>query len=90
MTESPNDIVANLMAPILRCIKRIRCRWRYAHRESRTIGWFRYDVGGCCSDCGRVGDGFNSQDDCKPSPVWGVYKMKRIDAWRAVRGLDHD
>ena len=48
---------------ILQRIKRIRCWWRYAHRESPTIGWFRYDVSGICSDCGKVGDGINRNDD---------------------------
>lgn len=27
-----------------------------------TIGYFRYDVGGMCADCGIVGDGINRND----------------------------
>lgn len=38
-------------------IKRIRCWWRYWHRDTPTIGKFRYDVSGICCDCGKVGSG---------------------------------
>src|SRR6201986_1368897 len=39
----------------------IRCWWRGMHREG-SVGWFRYDVGGWCADCGKVGDGVNHND----------------------------
>lgn len=44
-------------------LKRLWCWWRGAHRESLTIGWFRYDVGGVCANCGKVNDGVNHNDD---------------------------
>ncbi len=36
---------------------RIRCWLRYYHCDTPTIGRFRYDVGGWCCYCGKVGDG---------------------------------
>lgn len=42
---------------------RARCWWRGYHCESPTIGYFRFDVGGWCADCGNVSDGINHNDD---------------------------
>lgn len=69
-------------------IFRFWCWWRGYHREAGQAG-FQYGINGYCDDCGKVGDGINRQDDNELKPVWGVYKMSRKDAWRAVRGLDH-
>jgi len=44
-------------------MKRLWCWWRGYHRETPSIGRFRYDVSGWCCDCGKVGDGVNHDDD---------------------------
>lgn len=47
----------------MKWIYRVRCWWRGHHRESHTIGYFRFDVGGWCADCGKISDGINHNDD---------------------------
>lgn len=70
----------------MKSLKRIRCWWRGYHRESPTIGYFRFDVGGMCSDCGKVGDGINHNDDPPPQPF--AFGLTRGEVWRLVRGID--
>ena len=47
----------------MRWLYLVRCWWRGYHCETPTIGRFRYDVGGHCCYCGKVGDGKNHGDD---------------------------
>ena len=43
-------------------LRRIRCWLRGYHRNSPTIGKFRYDCNGMCCDCGVVGTGISDED----------------------------
>ncbi len=43
-------------------LARIKCWFRYYHRNSPAIGRFRYDCSGMCCDCGKVGTGVQGAD----------------------------
>ena len=71
----PHDIIFGMVIGFMLCVawneivdwinvsRRVQCWWRGYHRESPAIGYFRFDVGGMCSDCGKNGDGINHNDD---------------------------